>query len=147
MDINFYSENVGCCSLELHWNYSPKKEEKKKIDNISYELYQKEGGNHYITNLIYFKNIYTGKDTSNEVINLKPNQLYTFKLKMIKEEENLEKVIEVKTLFGPPAILSEDSVEKANGGIIEEKDKISNFQKQIIKIVVNLFLMKMMKIY
>lgn len=52
------------------------------------------------------------------------------------ENKNLteSKIFKVKTLkLSPPAILSEQSIEKSNGHFIEEKDKLSDFQKEIIK--------------
>ena len=129
MNIEFFYKNLSCCSLELHWNYNSK--EKKDLDY--YELFQREGDNNIITNIFKFTSFYKGKNTHYEVINLKPNQIYTFKLKVITIDSSEEKIIKVKTLSSPHAILSEKSFERKNGEITEEKEKLSDFQQKIIK--------------
>ena len=48
MESNFHFVNLNCCSLELHWNYTKKVDKKDSLD--SYELYQREGENHFLTN-------------------------------------------------------------------------------------------------
>ena len=122
---DFKYSKLTCCSVELHWNYK---------NNESYEIYQKEGGDHFITNPIYFKKIYEGQKANFEVINLKSNQEYAFKLKKIKGKSSEEKIIVIKTLNSPYAILSEKSDEIA----IDKKIKINNnniseLQQRIIK--------------
>ena len=105
----FYADKISCFSLELHW----KKDNKSK--NISYEIYQKEGGDYAITNFFNFEKIYEGPDSIYKVIDLKPNQKYTFKLKKIKSGKSLKEIlITVTTLICPKAILSEKSIEIAN---------------------------------
>jgi len=64
MDINFTYKNLTCCSLDLFWNYNSKEKE----DIESYELFQREGGDNFMTNFYYFESIYKGKNTSFEVI-------------------------------------------------------------------------------
>ena len=78
--------------------------------------------------------IYEGESTSYEVINLKPNQTYCFKLKINKTNSTIKKEISVKTLISPHAILSEKSVEIANGKQFDNVKKvILDFQKKFIK--------------
>ena len=128
MEVNFASKNLTCCSIDLYWNYN----QKEKNDPYSFKLYQREGSKMILTDLFEFKKIYEGKDTSYEVINLKPNKTYTFKLLIIKNEETTEKIIEVKTLYSPLAVISENSFGIANKEVYEEKEKISDFQRNII---------------
>ena len=129
-EINFKPENVSCFSLELHWSYNSK--EKNDIDN--YKIYQKEGGDHYFTNYLYFEQIYEGKKTDLKIKNLKQNQQYTFKLEIIrKEKKSLTKNIVVNTLKVPSAFISIQSLEITNGGkIIKDKERLQERQKNII---------------
>ena len=131
MDINFTYKNLTCCSLELFWNYNSKEKE----DIESYELFQREGGDNFMTNFYYFESIYKGKNTSFEVINLKPNQNYAFKIKINKKEESKyeDKTIEIKTLNAPHAFLSENSVKIANFEFAQNQNILNDFQKKIIK--------------
>ena len=58
MEETFYCKIVTCCTIELNWedyNY-----EENDANSYEYELYQKEGGDHFISNIIYFKKIYQG---------------------------------------------------------------------------------------
>lgn len=135
-EINFKPENVSCFSLELHWSYNSK--EKNDIDN--YKIYQKEGGDHYFTNYLYFEQIYEGKKTDLKIKNLKQDQQYTFKLEIIrKEKKSLTKNIVVNTLKVPSAFISKQSLEITNGGkIIKDKERLQ---------VVSLYFQKMMIMY
>ena len=129
-DIIFESKNITCCSLELHWKYNSK--EKDCI--YSYKVYQKEGGDHYLTNYWYFQEVYKGQDTNYEAINLKQDQNYTFKLEIIKNESVVtSKNIGAKTLKIPPGIVSEKSLEIYNGEITDPKEKIQDRQKNIVQ--------------
>ena len=123
-DIIFEAKNITCCSLELHWEYNSK--EKDCID--SYTIYQKEGGNHYLTNYWYFQKVYEGQETNYEVINLKQQQNYTFKLEINKNGNIVSsKIIVVKTLKIPPGIVSEKSLEIFNGEITDLREKAKNY--------------------
>ena len=126
--IVFECSNITCSYLDLHWNY---KSDQNSIK--SYKIYQKEGGDHYLTNYWYFQQVYEGKDTNLEIKNLKPNTNYTFKLEINLEDSYETKIISAKTLKAPFAIVSEKSLEIANGEIIESRDKIQENQKNIIK--------------
>ena len=126
--IVFECTNITCSYLDLHWNY---KSDQNSIK--SYKIYQKEGGDHYLTNYLYFKLVYEGKDTNLEIKNLKPNTNYTFKLEINLEDSYETKIISAKTLKAPFAIVSEKSLEIANGEITESRDKIQENQKNIIK--------------
>ena len=124
-EINFHHdpEQLTCCSLILHWT------EVDEANLKSFELFKKEEGffNSY-------EKIYEGESTSYEVINLKPNQTYYFQLKINKTNSTLKKEISVKTLISPHAILSEKSVEIANGKQFDNVEKvIPDFQKKFIK--------------
>ena len=83
-----------------------------------------------LTNFLYFSKIYEGKDTNFEVIKSKPNSDYTFKLKIITEENTEEKIIEVKTLMAPAANLSDKSDYIAKGDIFENKDNLKDYEKK-----------------
>lgn len=125
--ITFEAKNINCFSLELNWSGC-------KSNNVdSYKIYQKEGGNHYITNYWYFQKIYEGKNTHLEITNLKQNQNYTFKLEINGNESIYPIIIETKTLKAPYAVISDKSLEIANGEITEDRGKIEDFQKNIIK--------------
>ena len=126
--ITFECSNITCSYLELHWNY---KSDQNSIE--SYKIYQKEGGNHYLTNYLYFKPVYEGKDTNLEIKNLKPDTNYTFKLEINLKDSYETKIIGAKTLKAPYAIVSEKSLEITNGEITEDRDKIQEYQKNIIK--------------
>ena len=122
-NINFYHDQLTCCSLMLHWT------EVDEANLKSCELFKKEEGffNSY-------EKIYEGELTSYEVINLKPNQTYCFKLIISKTNSTIKKEISVKTLISPHAILSERSVDIANGKQFDNVEKvIPDFQKQFIK--------------
>ena len=126
--IVFECTNITCSYLDLHWNY---KSDQNSIK--SYKIYQKEGGDHYLTNYWYFQQVYEGKDTNLEIKNLKPNTNYIFKLEINLEDSYETKIISAKTLKAPFAIVSEKSLEIANGEITESRDKIQENQKNIIK--------------
>ena len=129
-DIIFEAKNITCCSLELHWEYNSK--EKDCID--SYKIYQKEGRSHIIANYWYFQKVYEGQETNYEVINLKQQQNYTFKLEINKNGNIVSsKIIEVKTLKIPPGIVSEKSLEIFNGEITDLREKIQDRQKTIVQ--------------
>jgi len=122
-NINFYHDQLTCCSLMLHWT------EVDEANLKSCELFKKEEGffNSY-------EKIYEGESTSYEVINLKPNQTYCFKLIINKTNSTIKKEISVKTLISPHAILSERSVDIANGKQFDNVERvIPDFQKQFIK--------------
>ena len=130
MEANFTYKNLTCCSVVLCWNYN----KKEKDDLYSYKLLQREGSQSVFTDYFKFKEIYKGKDTSYEVINLKPNQTYTFKLLIIENDETIEeKIIEATMLSSPSVVISENSFGIANGEVYGEKEKISDFQTNIIK--------------
>ena len=132
MEYEFIYQNLTCYSLELHWRL--KNGENNALNNYKYELSQKEGSDNMITNLIYFKTIYKGKNNNYEVVDLKPNQEYTFKLNVEIEGKSVDqKKITVKTLKAPHAILSENSIKIVNGENIEYNNELSDSQKKIIK--------------
>ena len=122
-DINFHHDQLTCCSLMLHWT------EIDEANFKSFKLFKKKEG--FINS---YEKIYEGESTSYEVINLKPNQTYYFQLKINKTNSTLKKEISVKTLISPHAILSEKSVEIANGKQFDNVEKvIPDFQKKFIK--------------
>ena len=128
MDINLTYKNLTCCSLELEWSYNPK--DKNEVE--SYELFQREDGNNILTNFFMFNSIYKGNKTNYEVINLKPNQNYTFKIVVNKKESKDDKIIEVKTKRAPHAMLSINSLEIENLEFKQNKFELNDFQKKII---------------
>ena len=102
-ELTFKCEKLTCFSLEFHWSYGDKNQ--KNI--YSYKLYQK--------NFLFFQTIYEGNDTSFELIDLKANQQYTFKLEVIKDSQAIKSEIrEIKTLNSPNYIISEKSIKIAN---------------------------------
>lgn len=126
-------KNLTCCSLELHWADDDQ-------ENVKYfELYQKEGEHNIFSEKIFYtyNMIYKGKETSYEVTNLKPNQSYDFKIKIIKDksDENEEKQISAKTLNSPHSILSKNSVDIANHKKLENDNK--NLKDNQIKLIKN----------
>ena len=129
MDINFSFKNITCCSLELIWSYKSK----DKSDVESYELFQREDGANFITNVFMFESIYKGNNTRFEVTNLKPNQTYSFKIVVKRKESSDDKIIEIKTLRAPHAILSENSLKIENFEFTENKNKLNKYQEKIIK--------------
>ena len=119
----FAYENLTCCSLELFWK--DRNKENDANNSYKYQLFQKE---EKIRTLIY-----KGRGSRFEVINLKPNTTYIFKLKIFKSNKYIEKKkFEVTTLRAPPAILSENSDQIANGAKIEMTDNLTESQKKII---------------
>ena len=82
-DKEFYSNNISCCSVELHWKN--KNKEKDANDSYEYKLKQKEGNN--------FIEIYRGKENKFEVTNLIPNKDYTFKLKILESKKIISQMI------------------------------------------------------
>ena len=126
----FKAINITCCSLELIWSGC-------KDSNVkSYKISQREGSNGFLStfsNYWYFQKIYEGKNTHLEITNLKQNQDYTFKLEINANESTDSIIIEAKTLKAPYAIISDKSLEIANGEITEDRGKIEEFQKNIIK--------------
>ena len=127
----FSCKNLSCSSLELYWD--DKNKEENAHNSFEYKLYQKEGSDGVITDAFYFEKIYKGKDNKYEVIDLKPNKYYTFKLKIIRQEKTIsEKIITIKTLKAPIAILSERSVKIANGESINYTNILSGTEKGII---------------
>ena len=116
-------KNLTCCSLELSWK--DRNKEKGANDPYEYNLYKKEEKQNIL--------IYSGKDTRFEVINLKPNKSYIFKLKIIKSKKYIEKIkVQITTLKGPTAILSENSDQIAIGKKIDLTDNIIDSQIKII---------------
>ena len=129
MDIKFSFKNITCCSLELIWSYNSK----DKSDVESYELFQREDGANFITNVFMFESIYKGNNTRFEVTNLKPNQTYSFKIVVKRKESSDDKIIEIKTLRAPHAILSENSLKIENFEFTENKNELNGYQEKIIK--------------
>ena len=128
-DDSFYYDQLTCCSLMLHWK------EEDEANLKSFQLSQKKQGIFHS-----YDKIYEGKSNIYEVINLKSNQDYNFKLKInklnpnTKKETSIEKEISVKTLISPHAILSEKSVDIANDRQFKVVPKdIPDFQKKFIK--------------
>ena len=128
-DDTFYYDQLTCCSLILHWK------EEDEANLKSFQLSQKEQGIFHS-----YDKIYEGKSNIYEVINLKSNQDYDFKLKInkfnpsTKKEISIEKKISVKTLISPHAVLSEKSVDIANDKQFKVVPKdIPDFQKKYIK--------------
>jgi len=131
MEVNFYYDNLTCCSVELYWKYNGREEEPN--NSYEYTLEQKEGDNNIITNFFKFKKIYQGDNAYYEVINLKPKQTYSFRLTIIKSGKSIkEKIITITTLKSPKVILSENSVKIANEEKIDFSNDLSQFQKDII---------------
>ena len=131
-DIYFSSENVTCCSLELLWN------DNDKENTESFELYQKEEGHNFISEKLFYgyDMIYKGENTNYEVINLKPDKTYIYKLRIIKKDssKNKEKEISVKTLLSPHSILSINSLDIANKKNPENINKdLTDAQIKLIK--------------
>ena len=107
MSFVFFAKKVECCSLELYWSHKIEKEDSD--DTYEYILRLKEEGGE-------FETIYNGNETFFEVINLKPNKEYAFKLKIFKNKIKIpSKIINIKTLKAPRAILSENSFKIENG--------------------------------
>ena len=132
MEINFNFSNLTCCSVELRWGRMC--QGKEDSDCYEYLLEKKEGPLNLITNLFKFEKIYQGDNTCYEVINLKPNKDYTFKLSALKSGKTIkEKIITITTKNSPFAILSEKSVYIANGEKINFKQELTQTQKNIIK--------------
>ena len=132
MEETFYIKSITCCTIELNWkDYNS---EENDADSYEYELYQKEGGDHFISNIIYFKKIYQGVNNNYEALRLKSNETYTFKLLVkLDKKEIEEKKITVKTLKRPSAILSERSEKIANGESINYTYDLTDSQKKIVK--------------
>ena len=84
MENELKCSNLSCCSFELSWK-DKNREENVIIDTYEYQLDQKEGGDNILTNDLYFNTIYKGKISNIELMNLKPNTLYTFRLKIMKK--------------------------------------------------------------
>ena len=121
---DFYYKYLSCCSLKLYWKDN--NNEQDSSHSYEYELYKNQ------------EIIYKGKKTYYRVVNLKPNEEYIFELiilksgKIINQNENKSK-IKVTTLKSPLAIISEKSVEIANGENIIFNNVLSSYQKEIIK--------------
>ena len=131
MEEDIYFEKLTCCSLELHWK--GKNNIKNPLNLYEYELYRKEGEDNFF-NFSSFEKIYKGKNNNYEIINLKPNTTYTFKLTVMKGGKLVEeKKFSVKTLKSPSAILSEYSMRIANGEKIKYTKKLFDYQKRFIK--------------
>ena len=129
--LTFKCENLTCCSLEFHWSYG----DKNPKNIYTYKLYLKEGGDHYITNYLYFTPIYEGYETNYESINLKPNQEYTFKLEVTKDSQVIKyETMTVKTLISPNYIISEKSIKIANGEKLENETDLNDDKIKILKI-------------
>ena len=121
MKENFYfkEENLSCCSVELHW--TDKNKEQNSNNSYKYELYKQN------------EIIYKGKNTSFGVNDLKPNETYSFTIKIMKTEKAIyDKKIYITTLNRPNAILSENSIKIANDDNILYKNKLLEPQNQII---------------
>ena len=130
MENNFFGKNITCCSVELHWT---NEDIQNGVENhYEYELYQTEGSG-LLTTFNSSKVIFKGKSNSYEAINLKPNEKYTFKLKIFKDKNFIEERKKViNTLKAPYAILSDRSLKIANGEAINYTNILSDFQKKII---------------
>ena len=114
MSFVFFAKKVECCSLELYWSHKIEKEDSD--DTYEYILRLKEEGGE-------FETFYNGNETFFEVINLKPNKEYTFKLKIFKNKIKIpSKIINIKTLKAPRAILSENSFKIQNGENINSEN-------------------------
>ena len=119
-DFYFRAENISCCSLELLWK--DKNREENANNSYEYKLYKNDN------------KIYQGKNTSFEVIDLNPNETYTFKIKIMKSEKQTDvKAIHVTTLKAPISLISENSIKVANGENIKYNNELSEIQKNIIK--------------
>ena len=112
---------------------------RKNQKNIySYKLYQK--------NFLFFQTIYEGNDTSFELIDLKANQQYTFKLEVIKDSQAIKSEIrEIKTLNSPNYIISGKNIKIANGEKLESKSDLTEDKIKIIKICNKLIFSKIKK--
>ena len=140
MEEDIYFEKLTCCSLELHWK--DKNNIKNSLNSYVYELYRKEGEDNFF-NFSSFEKIYKGKNNNYEIINLKPNTIYTFKLTVMKGGKLVEeKKISIKTLIAPSAILSEYSMRIANGEKIKYTNKLFDYQKRFIKNCIRLIFEK-----
>ena len=119
-------KNITFYSLELNWKG---KKVEDNFDSYEYQLYQKEGDDNTIGNLLWFKEIYKGKNLNFEVKGLKSNQTYTFKLKVMREGNLVsEEIKTIKTKI--KAILPNIYCGEKND---ESKNKLSDFQAKIIK--------------
>ena len=79
--------------------------------------------------MLWFKEIYKGKNLNFEVKGLKSNQTYTFKLKVMREGNLVsEEIKTIKTKI--KAILPNIYCGEKND---ESKNKLSDFQAKIIK--------------
>ena len=101
-----------------------------KQEDIIYELYQKEGNDNIFG--IGFEKIYEGSNNTFEAIGLKQKHKYTFKLKIKNSNNDSDGKIEVETLSAPPALLSNDSLDIANGRITDNIKILSEKEKAII---------------
>ena len=125
MSFVFFAKKVECCSLELYWSHKIEKEDSD--DTYEYILRLKEEGGE-------FETIYNGNETFFEVINLKPNKEYAFKLKIFKNKIKIpSKIINIKTLKAPRAILSENSFKIQNGENINSAIILSKTFENIIR--------------
>ena len=76
---------------------------------------------------IGFEKIYEGNNNNFNAVGLKQKTFYTFKLKIMENNEQIDEYkFEVETLLAPSALLSEDSLDIANGKIIEKYKKLAN---------------------
>ena len=119
-DFYFRAENISCCSLELLWK--DKNREENANNSYEYKLYKNDN------------KIYQGKNTSFEVIDLNPNETYTFKIKIMKSEKQTDvKAIHVTALKAPISLISQNSIKIANGKNIKYNNELSEIQKNIFK--------------
>ena len=133
MNIEFNFKQLTCCSLELYWNYD---NSQYNENEKNYSLYQKDDDeDKFFQNLFgsKYQKIYEGKNKIFEVIDLKPENTYIFKLEIKINNKMIDKKeIKVKMLSAPPALLSENSLQIENGEIILNNKNISDYEKNII---------------
>ena len=132
MDNDFYDKNLSFFSVDLYWK--DESTDMNTINSYRYELYQKKGGDNFLTNFFLFKKIYEGTNTNYKVTNLNPDETYTFKLNIIKDGESIkERKITITTLYHSFAIISENSTKIAKGENINYSHKLNEFEKTIIR--------------
>ena len=137
MKNDFYDKNLSFFSVELYWK--DENTDKNSDNSYKYELYQKEGGDHFLTNFFLFKKIYEGKNTNYKVTQLNPDETYTFKLNIIKDGKSVEeRKITITTLYHSSAIISENSIKIAKGEVIKYSHKLNDLEKTIIRNCSNL---------
>ena len=127
MKKSFVSKNLTCCSVELDWKNVF--DDNLNNNNIYYELEQKE------SNVIFSSSkIYEGQDTNYEAINLLPDTEYIFTLTILRNNKTIgEKKTCIKTHKSPVAILSQDSINIANGTKKNYSNNLNDLKNNIIQ--------------